>query len=123
VLTKLDGVTNAPKTEVTVDAHVAKMLPDNNNPRNGLSHEQFIIEMADGTDVFVAHDLNYAPRVPLRVGEEVEIKGEWIPQPQNKFGVDTIGVLHWTHESEDEHKHPSGYIEADGVKYSSLENK
>jgi hypothetical protein len=117
VLTKLEGVTDAPKTEVTVQAKVAKILPDFDNPRNGLKHEQFIIEMADGTDVFVAHDLNFAPKVPLQVGEDIKLKGEWIPTNENHGGVDTIGVLHWTHHSESEAKHPSGYIEAGGQHY------
>ncbi len=119
VLTKLDGVTDAPKTEVTVTATVAKILPDNHNPRNGLSHEQFIIKMEDGTEVFVAHDLNYAPRVPLTVGEDIKIKGEWIPKPnhENHGGEETIGVLHWSHHSENEKRHPSGYIEAGGQHY------
>lgn len=117
VLTTLEGVSNAPKTEVTVQAKVDKILPDFNNPRNGLVHEQFLIKMADGTDVFVAHDLNYAPRVPLQVGEDIKLKGEWIPTNENHAGVDTIGVLHWTHHSEDERKHQSGYIEAGGQHY------
>lgn len=119
VLTKLDGVTNALKTEVTVQAKVAKVLPDFHNPRNGLTHEEFIIEMADGTDVYVAHDLNYAPRVPLTAGDDIKIKGEWIPKPghENHGGLETIGVLHWTHHSEDENRHPSGYIEAGGKHY------
>lgn len=119
ILTKLDGVTKAPKTEVTVQAKVAKLLPDFDNPRNGLKHEQFVIEMSDGTDVFCAHDLNYAPRVPLSVGEAVQMKGEWIPTPrhENHGGTETIGVLHWTHHSENENKHPSGYIEAAGQHY------
>jgi hypothetical protein len=117
VLTKLEGVTNAPKTEVTVQAKVDKILPDFDNPRNGLVHEQFLIKMSDGTDVFVAHDLNYAPRVPLQVGEDIKLKGEWIPTNENHGGVDTIGVLHWTHHSEDEHRHQSGYIEAGGQHY------
>lgn len=119
VLTQLDGVTNAPKTEVTVQAKVLKVLPDFDNPRNGLKHEQFVIEMADGTDVFVAHDLNFAPKVPLVEGEDIKLKGEWIPKPQheNHGGFETIGVLHWTHHSEDENHHPSGYIEFAGQHY------
>ena len=117
VQTTLQGKGLGPKTEVTIDAKVAEVMPDYNNPRNGLTHEQFIIEMADGTDVFVAHDLNYAPRVPLKVGEEVEIKGEWIPEPEQHGGMNTIGVLHWTHHSESEQRHQSGYIKADGQTY------
>ena len=119
VQTKLAGLTDAPKTEVTVDAKVSQVLPDFFNPRNGLKHEQFVLQLEDGTNVFVAHDLNFAPRVPVNVGDELELKGEWIPTPdhENHGGTETIGVLHWTHHSESEAKHPSGYIELNGQKY------
>jgi hypothetical protein len=117
ILNKLNNVTE--KAEVTVDAKVAEVLPDYHSERSGLTHEQFVVEMPDHTDVFVAHDLTFAPRVPLNVGESVEIKGEWIPTPDDETHgkEETIGVLHWTHHSEDENKHPSGFIEADGHRY------
>lgn len=108
------------KTEVTAQVTVTQLLPDFDNPRNGLKHEQFIVQTDDGQKEFVAHDLNYADRVPLTVGEQIKLRGEWIPTPdgENHGGTETIGVLHWTHHSESEAKHPSGYIEADGHRYS-----
>jgi hypothetical protein len=110
VLSSLDGI---PFSEVTVQGTVAKILPDN---PNGLQHEQFLVALPDGKDIFVAHDLTMAPRVPLTVGESIEMKGEWIPEPETHGGVSTIGVVHWTHHT-DTPQHESGWIQAGGQTY------
>ena len=91
---------------MTVDAKVIRTLSDDND---GSRHQRFIIEPASGPTVLVAHNIDLAPRVPLRTGDRIELKGryEW-----NAKG----GVLHWTHHDPDR-REPGGWIEHDGKRY------
>ena len=109
-----DSLEGIPRSEVMIKATVQKILPDDNN---GLKHQRFIIKLGDGTNVFVAHSITAADRIPIKPGSQLTLKGEWIPEPRTNDGIPTIGVLHWTHASENERKHPSGWIELDGKRY------
>lgn len=95
---------------------VTKLLPDDNQ---GLKHEKFMFQVADGhggqfngQTVTVAHDTTYAPYVPVKVGTQLEIKGDMLAGPK---------VLHWTHKAKDpQHPNPThadGYIKMDGKIY------
>lgn len=88
---------------VTVDARVEKRLPDD---REGSRHQRFLIELANGQTLLVAHNIDLAERIPLREGDRVRVRGqyEW-----NERG----GVLHWTHHDPDG-DHPGGWIESNG---------
>jgi hypothetical protein len=97
---------HARKVEVTVQAKVARMLADDTE---GLPHERFLLKLSNGTSVLVAHDTQYAKRVPLEAGDTVRIHGEYI---WNEDG----GVIHWTHHS-DSPRHEGGWIEFKGEKY------
>jgi len=92
--------------EVTVTATVRKMLPDDTE---GLPHQRFLLELANGSTVLVAHNTGEAPRVPIEAGELVTVHGEFI---WNKKG----GVLHWTHHC-DNGSHEGGYIDYQGKRY------
>ncbi len=91
---------------MTVDAKVVRTLKDDNE---GSRHQRFIIEPASGPTVLVAHNIDLAPRVPLRTGDRIELKGryEW-----NAKG----GVLHWTHHDPNR-REPGGWIEHEGKRY------
>jgi hypothetical protein len=84
---------------------VERTLPDD---REGSPHQRFILRLASGQTLLVAHNLELAPRVPLRPGDRILFRGqyEW-----NERG----GVLHWTHD------HPAGgsrgWIEHRGRRY------
>ena len=81
---------------------VTKLLPDDND---GSRHQRFLLRVADGTVVLVAHNIDLAPRLSkLRVGDQVEFHGvyEW-----NQKG----GVVHWTHHD------PQGHHEAGWLKH------
>lgn len=113
-------VTNgAPYTGRTFNAvfhgTVTEILPDDTS---GLKHEKFMFKLTDGLDgkyngtvVLVAHDIDRAPYVPIKVGDTLEIKGDFL--------ADTTPdkVLHWTHHDE-KHKHPDGYIKLNGKIYT-----
>ena len=84
---------------------VTKILPDDNS---GGRHQRFILRLASGQTLLVAHNIDIAPRlVSLKVGASVEFSGvyEW-----NSSG----GVLHWTHR-DPSGGHPAGWLKYDGV--------
>ena len=84
---------------------VTKTLPDDNN---GSRHQRFIVRVGDET-VLIAHNIDLATRVPLKVGDDVRFKGEF---EWNDRG----GVIHWTHHDPDRRR-PGGWIELRGKRY------
>ncbi len=72
---------------VTIQAKVVRTLPDD---RKGDQHQRFIIDPGFGFSVLVAHNIDIAPRVPVRAGDSITLRGEY--EWTNKGGV-----LHWTH--------------------------
>jgi hypothetical protein len=101
-----DQTNQLSKVEVTVVARVKKLLPDDTR---GLEHQKFLLILSNGTTILVAHDLHYAPRVPIQPGDLLKIHGEYI---FNRLG----GLIHWTHHS-DTFRHESGWIEFNGKIY------
>ena len=85
---------------------VVKTLRDDNE---GSRHQRFLFELPSGNTLLVAHNIDLAPRVPLREGDEVRVYGqyEW-----NEKG----GVLHWTHH-DPRKRHEEGWIEHRGRRY------
>jgi len=53
-------------------------------------HQRFVVRLASGQTLLVAHNLEIAERVPLGIGDRVGFRGlfEWNPEG---------GILHWTH--------------------------
>ena len=53
-------------------------------------HQRFVVRLAGGQTLLVAHNVALAERVPLGIGDRVAFRGvyEW-----NERG----GVVHWTH--------------------------
>lgn len=57
----------------------------------GSRHQRFILRIAPGTTILIAHNIDLAPRVPeLKAGDLVSFSGEYV---WNEKG----GVVHWTH--------------------------
>jgi len=76
----------------------------------GSRHQRFILRLADGHTLLIAHNIDIAPRVPeLQRGERVRFKGiyEW-----NRKG----GVVHWTHH-DPAGRHPGGWLRYAGDVY------
>ncbi len=90
--------------EVRGEGAVVRLLPDD---LEGGRHQRFILELASGQTVLVAHNIDVAPRLDgLAVGDHVAFRGvyEW-----NAEG----GVVHWTHH-DPSGAHPGGWLRYDG---------
>ena len=96
------------KSDVQVkgSGKVIKILRDDTK---GSKHQRFILRISKKVTVLVAHNIDLAPRAPVREGDRIKIKGryEW-----NNRG----GVLHWTHHDPKGRKE-SGWIYAGGQYY------
>lgn len=80
------------------------------NDNEGLRHQRFIVRLASGQTVLIAHNIDVAPRVAsLATGDRVEFYGEY---EWNEKG----GVVHWTHHDPNGH-HQAGWIKHAGNVY------
>ena len=91
---------------VTIEGTVRRSLPDDNE---GSRHQRFIVELGSGRTVLVAHNIDLAPRVPLRRGDRVTVRGEYEWTEQG-------GTMHWTHHDPQEWRE-GGWIEHEGRRY------
>lgn len=85
---------------------VQKILPDD---LKGSRHQRFILRLAPQHTVLVAHNIDLAPKVPIKVGTHIKLRGryEW-----NNKG----GVIHWTHH-DPKGRRAGGWIELNGKRY------
>ena len=89
------------------EGRVTRTLSDD---REGSRHQRFIVRLATGQTILIAHNIDLAPRVEgLKVGDTVEFSGEFESNPQG-------GVVHWTHR-DPEGRHVAGWIRHDGRTY------
>lgn len=96
----------ASHTWVETNGNVTRLLPDD---REGAAHQRFILRLASGRTLLVAHNIDLARRVPLQVGDAVRLRGryEW---------NDKGGVIHWTHHDPG-NPLAGGWIERSTVRY------
>jgi len=86
---------------------VTKLLADDNQ---GSRHQRFILALASGQTLLVAHNIDIAPRLDgLAVGDTVEFYGEYYYNDQG-------GGIHWTHH-DPEGSHVDGYLKWNGEIY------
>ena len=85
---------------------VERLLSDDNE---GSRHQRFILDVGGGHTVLVAHNIDLAERIPLRLGDSVSLRGrfEW---------NDRGGVIHWTHH-DPEGRLQGGWIRSQGELY------
>ena len=85
---------------------VVKILKDD---LEGSQHQRFLIAAPGLPTLLVAHNIDLAPRVPLREGDQVHVRGryEW-----NNKG----GVIHWTHHDPAGRK-TGGWVRHQGKTY------
>ena len=76
--------------QVSGEGTVTRLLPDDNK---GSRHQKFIVKLASGQTLLVAHNIDVASRInSLRTGDRVQFSGEY---EWNDKG----GVIHWTHRT------------------------
>jgi hypothetical protein len=93
--------------QVEGEGVVTRVLADD---LDGSRHQRFIVRLASGQTVLIAHNIDLAPRVAgLEEGDSVRFYGqyEW-----NEKG----GTVHWTHR-DPEGKHTSGWLKHNGRTY------
>ncbi|HZI47316.1 MAG TPA: DUF3465 domain-containing protein [Pyrinomonadaceae bacterium] len=93
--------------QVEGEGTVIRVLPDDPKPPR---HERFIVQLASGQTVLVAHNIDIAPRVnELKAGDTVRFYGEYV---WNEKG----GVIHWTHH-DPQGRHVAGWVMRNGKTY------
>ncbi len=93
--------------EVTAQGTVDKVLADDTE---GSPHQRFILRLASGQTLLIAHNIELAAPVKgLVAGTEVKVRGEY---EWNDKG----GVVHFTHK-DPKGTHEPGWIEVDGKRY------
>ncbi|MES2124803.1 MAG: DUF3465 domain-containing protein [Gemmatimonadota bacterium] len=85
---------------------VIRLLPDDNE---GSRHQKFLFRAAPDLTVLVAYNLDLAPRIPLAIGDSVQVRGEYI---WNEKG----GLIHWAHK-DPAGQHQPGWVELNGKRY------
>ena len=93
--------------QVVGEGVVSRVLSDDNDGRR---HQRFILRLASGQTLLIAHNIDLAPRITsLEVGDTVAFYGvyEW-----NSKG----GVVHWTHH-DPRGEHAAGWLKHDSRTY------
>ncbi|MCW8884847.1 MAG: DUF3465 domain-containing protein [Motiliproteus sp.] len=86
---------------------VYKILSDD---LKGSRHQRFILKLASGQTLLVAHNIDLAKRIDnLKEGDQVEFYGEY---EWTKKG----GVIHWTHR-DPRGRHAHGWLKHQGRTY------
>lgn len=86
---------------------VIKILADDNK---GSRHQKFIVKLASGQTVLIAHNIDLARRInSINIGDSIEFYGEY---EWNAKG----GIVHWTHH-DPAGRHKDGWLKHNGVLY------
>ena len=91
---------------VRFEGTVDRVLADDDH---GSRHQRFIVRLASGHTVLVAHNIDLAERVPLSLHDRIGVYGEY---EWNDRG----GVVHWTHR-DPQGRREGGWVEHGGRRY------
>ena len=76
----------------------------------GSRHQRFVLRLASGQTVLIAHNIDLAPRVAgLQEGDSVRFYGEYVWNAEG-------GKVHWTHH-DPEGRHVAGWLKHNGRTY------
>ncbi|MDQ1557991.1 MAG: hypothetical protein QOD32_1051 [Pyrinomonadaceae bacterium] len=90
----------ASDVQVEGEGSVTRVLPDD---LDGRQHQRFLVRLASGQTVLIAHNIEIAPRIDgLKEGDSVSFYGEYV---WNEKG----GVIHWTHH-DPQGRHVAGWV-------------
>jgi len=94
-------------TQIRGSGSVTRILPDDNS---GSKHQRFIIKLASGQTILVAHNIDLAPRIAgSAVNDRVQFHGEYEWNSQG-------GLVHWTH-NDPNGRHINGSLRSKGRTY------
>jgi hypothetical protein len=86
---------------------VDRVLSDDND---GSRHQRFILRLASGQTLLIAHNIDIAPRIQaLSSGDRVAFYGQYEWNPEG-------GVIHWTHRDPNG-QHLPGWLKHNGQVY------
>ena len=91
---------------VEAEGPIVHILPFDDKPPR---HQNFLVEIAPDHTVKVSHNVDLAPRAPIRKGTRIRFRGRY---EYNAKG----GVVHWTHH-DPKGRLPGGALEYDGKTY------
>jgi hypothetical protein len=93
--------------QVEGEGTVIRLLPDD---VKGQRHQRFIVQLASGQTLLIAHNIDIAPRIDtLAEGDSIRFNGEY-------FWNEKGGVIHWTHH-DPQGRHLSGWLQHNGRTY------
>ncbi|MEH6625295.1 MAG: DUF3465 domain-containing protein [Motiliproteus sp.] len=93
--------------QVNGSGEVIKLL---NDDLKGSRHQRFLLRLASGQTLLVAHNIDLAPKISLlRAGDNVEFFGEYEWTAKG-------GVIHWTHH-DPKRQHQGGWLKHQGKSY------
>lgn len=93
--------------QVTGQGIVIRILPDD---ERGSRHQRFILQLASGQTLLIAHNIQLAPRIDkLSKGNKIEFKGEYEWSYKG-------GIVHWTHHDPLK-RHADGWLKHNGRIY------
>ncbi|MGI8968072.1 MAG: DUF3465 domain-containing protein [Chloroflexota bacterium] len=72
---------------VTLTARVVRLLPDS---QGQYQHQRFIVQCPSGQTVLIVNDVSIGERAPVRIGQSVSVRGQFIWNNQG-------GLIHFTH--------------------------
>lgn len=89
---------------VVLRASVIRILPDE---YGRYQHQRFIVQCSSGQTILITNDVSVGSRVPVRPGDHVGVRGQYV---WNDHG----GLVHFTHGG----GHSGGWILDNGRVYS-----
>jgi hypothetical protein len=93
--------------QVEGEGIVTRILADD---LDGSRHQRFVVRLASGQTVLIAHNIDIAPRVAgLQEGDSLRFYGEYVWSAQG-------GKVHWTHKDPNG-RHVAGWIKHNGRTY------
>ncbi len=94
---------------VEAEGVVRKVLKDDDDAAGGL-HQRWIVALAGGHEVLIAHNHEAAGRVPVKEGESIRFRGEY-------EWTEKGGTVHFTHAPKQKRRDPGGWVEHGGRRY------
>ncbi|GAC1393321.1 MAG: hypothetical protein NVSMB31_12590 [Vulcanimicrobiaceae bacterium] len=96
------AVAAARRAEVTFPATVSSNPRFFMGSRTHCMHEAFKVTTESGT-LEIVDNVSLAPRVPVMPGDQIQVRGEFVPHGQHG------PLVHWTHH-DPTHHHADGFI-------------